>query len=58
MRFIRIRIPSETLYFFGTLVGLILIDARMESLPTLDKIDEEIARTIQVFHDELNVHCK
>lgn len=30
----------------------------MEALPTLQKIDQEIIRTIQVFKDRLNVECK
>lgn len=30
----------------------------MEALPTIDLIDEEIVRTIQVFHDELDLQCK
>ncbi|KAJ5998996.1 hypothetical protein N7451_006806 [Penicillium sp. IBT 35674x] len=31
---------------------------KMEALPTIDLIDEEIVRTIQVFHDELNLQSR
>ncbi|KAJ5613672.1 Glycoside hydrolase/deacetylase beta/alpha-barrel [Penicillium herquei] len=31
---------------------------KMEALPSLDKIDEEISRTIQVFHDELGIRSR
>ncbi|KAJ5930525.1 Glycoside hydrolase/deacetylase beta/alpha-barrel [Penicillium verhagenii] len=31
---------------------------KMEALPTIDQIDEEIVRTIQVFHDELGVQSR
>ncbi|KAJ5548887.1 hypothetical protein N7513_006121 [Penicillium frequentans] len=31
---------------------------KMEALPTIDLIDEEIVRTIQVFHDELDLQSR
>lgn len=30
----------------------------MESLPTLDQIDDEIQQTLQVFKDELGIECE